>query len=342
MHNECGDSSRLVTLHRSGLGFPEDICLDLPLPRGSLAGYWRKKKENDLKKNQIQKESSKQSHYFKPKNIAEKLYFIFEYYQRKGRVEKAIKDHHLDEYEIIYYDSGLDFYRNSKQAKRWKAAGKKIILCYYGSDLRIRGIIREMEELADISITAEYDHLGLKPDLEFIFYPYDSSELPARKAKEDEVIRIVHSPTNRRFKGTDLIIDVIRDLQKIRKFEFVLLENRPRHEVLEVKSGCDIGIGCIGNYLGITGYGKSALEMLALGIPVVTSMPDEYSKWLPENPFVVANTKEDLFDQLLDMIDNPGLIRERGEASCSWVANYHGFDNVNRMLYDLYRKYGLI
>ncbi len=353
MHNACGDISRLVTLHRNALGYPEDICLDLPLPTGPLARLWRKKKEKDLYKKRSEdnktesgvvseREKKAQSHYFKPKNFAEKVYFMLEYHRRKGIVNRAIKEHRLDDFEIIFYDSGVDFYRNSAQAKRWKAAGKKIILCYYGSDLRIRGVIKEMEELADISITAEYDHLDLKPDLEFIYYPYDSSELPPRKEKKDDICRIVHSPTNRLFKGTDLIIEVIEQLKKVRKFEFILLENMPRREVLEIKSGCDVGIGCIGSYLGITGYGKSALEMLALGIPVVTTMPDEYRKWLPENPFAVANNRDELYDNLLELIDNPGLVSKKGDASKAWVEKYHGFANVNRLLYDLFKKYGVI
>jgi|SRR5690554_620345 len=337
MHSECGDKARLVTLHRNLFNYPEDICLDLPLPRGSLAKKWRRKKEHALYKTNPQK-----SHYFKPKNIAEKLYFSLEYLTRKGKVRRAIREYNLDDFDIIFYDSGLDFYRNSAQAKKWKAAGKKIILCYYGSDLRLRGVIREMEELADISITAEYDHLALKPELEFMFYPYDTSELPERKEKNDDVCRIVHSPTNRRYRGTETIIEVIEELKKVRDFEFYLLENMPRSEVLEIKSRCDIGIECTGEYLGITGYGKSGLEMLALGAPVITSMTEEYSRWLPENPFVVANTREELYDKLLELIDNPDLVQEKGKASKLWVEKYHGFANVNRMLYDLLTKYGII
>ena len=337
MHNQSGDIARLVTLHRNVFGYPEDICLDLLLPRGSFARSWRQKKQGDLRRRDPQ-----QVHYFQPQNLAEKLYFMFDDRRRKKRVKEAIKQYQLDAFEIIFYDSGLDFYRNSAQAKSWKEAGKKIILCYYGSDLRVRGIIREMEEIADLSITAEFDHLRLKPDLEFIFYPYDASELPEKRGNDDGICRIVHSPTNRQYKGTDTVLEVMEQLRKFRKFDFHLLEKRPRQEVLEIKSRCDIGVDSIGNYLGNTGYGKSGLEMLALGMPVVTSMVDEYRKWLPENPFVVANDARELYDALLEMIDDHALIQSRGEAGRLWVEKYHGFKSVNQRLNELYQKYGII
>ncbi len=337
MHRMFNDQSRLVTLHRNDFGYPEDICLDLPLPKGNWAKKWRKKKENDLRETDPQR-----SHYFQPKNQAEQLYFNIEDRRRRKKVNRVIEEYNLNDFEIIHYDSGLDFYRNSAQAKKWKAAGKKIVLCYYGSDLRVRGIIKEMEELADLSITAEYDHLKLKPDLEFIFYPYDSSELPEKKMNTDEICRIVHSPTNRKYKGTDLVIEVIEKLKKVRKFEFHLLENRPRQKVLEIKSRCDIGIDSIGSYLGNTGYGKSGLEMLAMGLPVVTSMIEDYQNWLPENPFIVANDRDELYRSLLELIDNPESIDRHGKASRLWVEKYHGLKNVNRILYDLYRKYQII
>lgn len=47
--------------------------------------------------------------------------------------------------------------------------GKKIVNCYYGSDLRSRGIIKEMDDLADLSLTTEYDHLSMKNNIHYIF-----------------------------------------------------------------------------------------------------------------------------------------------------------------------------
>jgi len=337
MHRRNGDLTKLVTFYQNTFGFPEDICMDWRVPQGSLVSLWRKKKERSVGNNKDRK-----AHYFRPHNLVEKLYFAINDKLREPQVNKTIKEHDLDQFEIIHYDFGLDFYRNSSQTKKWKNAGKKIVCCYYGSDLRIRGIIKEMQELSDLNITAEYDHLALKDDLEFMFYPYDTLELPEKIENDSGIVRIVHSPTNRQFKGTDLIIKVITRLKEKREFNFYLLENKPRHEVLEIKRGCDIGIECVCGKMGGYGYGKSGLEMMGMGIPVVTSMPDEYRNWLPENPFIVANSEDELYDQLLFLIDNHEYRQEQGEKSKYWVDNYHGFSNVNKRLYELYEKYGII
>ena len=50
MHNACGDYSRLVTFHKNPLNFPEDICLELPLPTFNFAKAWRRKKVADLER----------------------------------------------------------------------------------------------------------------------------------------------------------------------------------------------------------------------------------------------------------------------------------------------------
>lgn len=337
MHNKCGDYSRLITYHKNERDFPEDICLNLPLPNFSLAKYWRKGKVA-LK----EKDKSSSSPYFKPRNIFEQIYFVANDLYKKKKIFSLVEELKLDEFDIVHYDSGLDFFRNSMLAKKWKKEGKKIVCCYYGSDLRIRGVIKEMDEISDLNLTSEFDHLSLKQDLEYIFYPYDASEVPQKQSIDDNVIRIVHSPTNRKFKGTDLIIAVIEKIKQEREIEFFLLENLERKEVLRIKSMSDISIDQVGGTMGGTGYGKAGLETLAMGIPTITNMTEEYEKWLPENPFVVANNAEQLYKKLIALIDSKNLREEFGERGKYWLNKYHGYESVNARLKELYTKYKII
>lgn len=337
MHNTVGDYSRIITLHRNDKDFPEDICLDFTLHKSNLARKWRRRK---LEK--IEKQFAEKLHYFEPKNVFERFYFSTSDLLRKKIIDSVIEKFNLNDFNIIHYDGGLDFYRNSYQAKKWKNEGKKIICVYYGSDLRTRGLIRDMDEISDLNITSEYDHLSIKPDLEYLFYPYDSSELPERKMIDDGIIRIAHSPTNRKFKGTDLIISVIEKIKKEKRIEFLLLENLPRKKVLEIKSSCDICIDQVGGTMGGTGYGKAGLETLAMGIPTITNMTDDYANWLPENPFVVANDSEQLYKKLNELIENKEMRFQISEKGKKWVERYHGFSAVDKNLKTLYEKYGII
>jgi len=336
MHLACGDKSRLVTYHKNTINFPEDVCLDIPLPVHKLASFWRRKKVKIREQVPADK-----SPYFTPKNIVEKIYFNINDFLKKNKVEGAVNRYNLNEYDIIHYDSGLDVFRDSSLAKKWKREGKKIICCYYGSDLRIRGLIKEMDDISDLNITSEYDHLALKKDLHYVFYPYDPSELPARRQNTGK-IKIVHSPTNRHYKGTELILSVIDKIKAVKNIEFILLEGMPRDEVLNIKAGCDISIDQVGGTMGGTGYGKAGIETLAMGIPTITNMTPGYSQWLPENPFVVANNGEELYSKLSDLISSKDLREEYGSRGKLWVDKYHGFKSVDIRLKELYKKHNII
>jgi glycosyltransferase involved in cell wall biosynthesis len=337
MHLSCGDKSRLITYHKNPHDFPEDVCLNLPLPNFNLAKSWRKKKVKDK-----EIKPPKNAPYFHPKNILEKFYFKISDFHRKNLLPQIIEQYHLEDYDIIHYDAGLDFLRDASLAKLWKKEGKKIVCCYYGSDLRIRGLIKELDDISDLNITSEFDHLALKKDLHYLFYPYDTSEVPIKSERQNDEITIVHSPTNRKYKGTDLIISVIEKIKKEKKIKFILLENYPRNELLKIKSKCDISIDQVGGTMGGTGYGKAGLETLAMGIPTITNMTKDYSRWLPENPFVVANSAEELYTKINELIENVKLHNEIGANGKKWVEKYHGYKNVDGKLKELYRLKNII
>ncbi len=337
MHNACGDYSRIITYHKNQLEFSEDICLELPLPNFSLAKLWRRKKVSSRETN-----LTESAPFFRPKNAIEKFYFDFSDFQRRNKIFGIINEYKLDEFEIIHYDAGLDFFRNASQAKKWKKEGKKIVCCYYGSDLRVRGIIKELDEISDLNITSEYDHLKLKKDLHYLFYPYDASELPQKSNRGNEFVTIIHSPTNRKYKGTELIISVIEKIKKEKKINFLLIENMKRSELLKIKSRCDISIDQVGGTMGGTGYGKAGLETLAMGIPTITNMTRDYEIWLPENPFVVANNADELYKKLNELIEDKSLREDIGMKGKLWVEKYHGYKQVDKKLKELYKLKNII
>jgi len=337
MHNQCGDYSRLITQYNNIRGFKEDITLNFTIPRSTLASAWRQKKRVDLHR--------KQQNYaqaFKPKNVVESWYFRLNDFIRSKKIFRAIDEYNLNNFDIIHYDGGMDFTRKPSQAITWKNQGKKIVTCYFGSDLRTRGYIPELESIADISLTTEYDHLQLMDGLHYIFYPYDSSELPKPTPHKSSKILIVHSPTNRQFKGTDGIISCIEKLQKTYPIEFHLLENMPRRNVLEIKKQCDICIDQVGGTQGGTGYGKSGIETLAMSIPTITNMTEEYAQWLPNNPFIVANTHKELENVLVNLIEDKEYRIKKGQQGKQWVETYHSYQSVNKTLHSLYKKHGII
>jgi glycosyltransferase involved in cell wall biosynthesis len=340
MHRSQGHEARLVTLHRNVLTFPEDICLDITLPRSSIATWWRNLKRVDTSPPAPiqQYDRRREPPILRPRNIIENMYFRYDDARRKNIVERAFGKYGLDDYDVIHYDGGLDLFRDARIAQRWKSEGKKIVCHYMGSDLRLRGVHPLMDSLADLNLTNESDHLLVHPNIEYIFIPFDASVYPVRK-QENQKLRIIHSPSNRSMKGTELIVPVMEQIAKERNIEFLLVENTPHDQVVTIKLTCDIAVEQVGNYGG-TGYGRNSLETLAMGIPTVTEMTPDYLEWIPENPFVLA-TPETLHNRLIELIDDADLRKQRASGGRIWVEKYHSYSAVHAQLMELYKKHGI-
>lgn len=331
MHRSIGAESRLITLFKNTINFDEDICLNFKLPTGNRAKSWRdskiEEKEPELKFNY-------------PKNLPEKLFFKFRDEMHRPAINNIIKKYDLFNFDIYHFDGGMDLYRDLRFAKELKKRGKKIVCCYYGSDLRTRGIFRELDEMSDLNLTVEYDHLSLHRNISYIFFPFDVSEYKI-KNKKNSKIKIIHSPTNRKFKGTDKIINVINEIDKQRQIEFILLENMDRNKVLEIKSECDLAIDQVGGEMGGTGYGKNSIENLSLGVPTFTEFTEDYLNFIKENPFI-HSTIGTLRENILKLIDNEILRNEISISGRLWVEKYHSFESVNNMLQGYYMKNNIL
>ena len=112
--------------------------------------------------------------------------------------------------------------------------------------------------------------------------------------------------------------------------------------MLEAKNKSDICIDQVGGTMGGTGYGKAGLETLAMGIPTITNMTDEYREWLPENPFVVANDAGELYRKINELIISVELRKKSGREGKNWVRKYHSYESVNEKLKELYKLNNII
>ena len=345
MQNMFGMKSRLITFYKIPYDFPEDICLNLPLPRSKIAMKWREIKQAGMHKDLQEKEIDKWTHlpYFSPKNTAEKTYLKYRENRNKPKLLKALDEINPDSFDIIHFDGGIDFFSDSRLAKTFKLKGKKIVNSYFGDDLRTRGIVKEMDELSDLNLTFEYDHTLRHPDINFLFFPFDTSSLDYiddETYNSSGLLRIIHSPTHRIVKGTQEITDAISAVCKKANVDFILAENKPRSEIIKLKQSCHIAIDQIGNRGG-TGYGINSLETLSMGIPTITDMNCGMDTWLPENPFIVAN-KDTLAARLLELINDRKLLEQKRTESRKWVEKYHSYSSVFKKLEEYYKKHNIV
>ena len=321
MQSQAGHTSRLVTMFENTLNFEEDISLNFKLPVNKAAKLWRDSKMTGLK-------------YYEPKNILESTFFKLRDFKNRSKITALIDKHELFDFDIYHFDGGMDFFRDLRFAKELKRLNKKIVCCYYGSDLRSRGVFKELDDMSDLNLTVEFDHLQLHKNIHYLFFPYDVKKVEYN-FPELKKVKIIHSPTNRLFKGTDKILKVIDDIKKSYDIEFILAENISRDKLLEIKKTCNLAIDQVGGELGGSGYGKNSIENLAMGIPTITEFSEEYLNFLPENPFITCG-KDNLKSTLTKYIENVDLLKDISIKGRQWVEKYHSYESVNAKLERLY------
>ena len=323
MQAQAGHTSRLVTMFENTLDFEEDISLNFKLPVNKAAKLWRDSKLSSLK-------------YYEPKNFLESTFFKLRDFRNRSKIIALIDKHKLYNFDVFHFDGGMDFFRDLRFAKELKRRNKKIVCCYFGSDLRTRGVFKELDEMSDLNLTVEFDHLQLHKNIHYLFFPFEVKKVEYN-FPELEKVKIIHSPTNRLFKGTDKILKVIKDIKKSYDFEFILAENISRDKLLEIKKTCNLAIDQVGGELGGSGYGKNSIENLAMGIPTITEFSGEYLNFLPENPFIACNIN-DLNNTIVKYIENVNLLKDVSIKGRQWVEKYHSYESVNAKLEQLYQE----
>jgi hypothetical protein len=338
-HNKLGNYARMVTLSRCANEFEEDICLDLPLVRGSRLDMALKRMVSLVHANAPKTEDVEGMRSWRPRSGLERTLFALRDSLWAPKIYSVIEKHDLLDFDIYHLESGSGFFRDARIIKKLKALGKKIVCYYLGTDLRVRGVIPEIDSLSDLNITTEFDHLSLHPDLRFSFLPFEVDRFQVRE-KESERLRICHAPRNRLLKGTARIIEVVREMERRHGVELVLIEGKPHQEALRLKSTCDLAIDQVGDRGG-TGYGVNSLETLSMGIPTLTSFTPEFEAYLPDHPFITVDPVT-LPEKLEQVILDGQLRRQKGMEGRRFVAKYHDAEKVTLSIYAMYRELGWI
>ena len=336
-HELNGHYCRYVTFFKTIAGFENDILLNLPL---IASRPWYIKGRKALSRLAEGREIHANLRGYPPiwnPPAWQKKVMAWREILWQPKINHAIREYDLDNFDVYHFEWGLDFYRDARFARQLKARGKKIVCHYHGQDMRNRGVIPEMDALSDLNLTNELDLTYLHPNLKYLFLPYDVWAFEA-KPKIGDPITICHATTNRIIKGSDFIISTCRELEKSHGIRFLLIENQPHKKVIQLKSQADIFIDHIGELTW--GYGMNSLESLSMGIATATYLNETYERFIPDHPFI--NVRPDNIKKILIYyLEHPELIVTKGQEGRSWVEKYHDYRNVVQQLYNYYRQIGV-
>lgn len=339
-HYLKGNKAKYITFFRNQFGFEEDLCFDLALmPNTKMVASIRK----FIKKvNQVVDivDLSGNPPFWKPTSRLTSILMQFRDFINTSRINTAIANHRLNDYDIYHFEQGIDVYRNGRWIDELAKQDKNIVCFYHGSDIRNRGVMENVHRHSNLNLTSEIDLMSRMSGMKYLFLPLDTDAIKPDPRPPDDRIKISHAARNRYFKGTDIIESIVMELKKTYPIDWVMIENVSHSEALKLKSQSDIFIDQITDKGG-WGYGASSVESLALGLPTISLINPNVASFLDSHPFISASA-ENLRTELIKLIEDKRLRLDYGGKGRDWVVKHHSINSVMDVLYGYYRDVGFL
>ncbi|MCS6947727.1 MAG: hypothetical protein NZM12_08945 [Steroidobacteraceae bacterium] len=217
---------------------------------------------------------------------------------------------------------------------------------YYpaGSDELKRQAISRFDYFADKIFALNPDLLHVLPK-RAQFLPYAHIDLAEWRPEGSTPgagarLRIVHAPSHRGAKGTRYVLGAIDRLRNEGlAFDFLLVENLPHAEAQSVYRSADLAV----DQLLAGWYGGFAVELMALGKPVICYIRDEDLRFIPsemarELPVIPAQPAS-IYRVLRECLtERRTWLAEVGTRSRAFVERWHDPRKIAAFLRDEYLR----
>jgi len=236
--------------------------------------------------------------------------------------------------KIIFTYNGCDARQKYKTIKRVNIASCYEKDCYGGlCNNQQRDQIRERR----INIVSKYAHhlFAVNPDLLYFLPEHISSFLPYSVSNWydiqplpygiDRKIKVVHSATDRAAKGSNYIIQALKNLKYNHNLEIFFIENMPNQKALEIYKQADLIIDQV-----LAGwYGGFAVEGMKMGKPVAVFIREEDLQFIPKEMAkdlkeTIININPNNIESVLEeYLQNPHWLYSKSQASSEYVHKWH-------------------
>lgn len=276
-------------------------------------------------------------------------------FEMAGALDDMIQD-----FDILHYHTGYTIFRDKSDLLFALNSGKKAVMHHRGNDVRLPSAARrynpyvytgqsmpEQEMINNLTFFSKHLSVAIVQDFELYDYVkdyyehvyivpriIDTKQLIPNPNRANPVPLVVHSPTNREFKGTADIMKVVQVLQKRIDFEFVLLEKASYPDVLSTMSQADIVI----DQVLCGSYGNVSVEAMALGRPVVCYIRDDIRDRMDPKPPIVSAHPDSLYDTLQWLLSDPSSRERIGKEGRKYVKQVHDASNIAQKLIEIYRS----
>lgn len=280
----------------------------------------------------------------------------------------AIRLRCIYRYDIFHFFYGVTLLPFQLDLPLYRWLGKKVVMEYLGNDIqgyaasvnqyrwtniahmmsaeegqaydrRIQRRYRREQRYVDHSLVCAPCYSEFAPGAEFLPLALDLEQYPYSPPPAcNGVLRIMHAPTHRGFKGTRYIVSAIERLQAEGfRVELDLVEGVSHVALRERYKECHLFIDQIlGGW-----YGTASIEALAIGRPVVVFIRESY---LAEVDFAAQlpffNADPDTIYQVLREIVEAGseCLFPRSRSGRQFVEAHHDASSVTKRLLRTYQK----
>jgi glycosyltransferase involved in cell wall biosynthesis len=267
----------------------------------------------------------------------------------------------LEKFDIFHYHKS-PYWRNGKDLSWVRKCGKKFIVEFWGSDIRLHALEYkrnpyfsgdnsrgDQKKLRRLLMWSEHtdqvvmsDHWAdeiLKPYFSKIHYVNQRIDTerykPVFPDPENSRPLVLHAPSQMGVKGTEFIELAVEQLHaRGLKFDYQRITGLTHAEAMRAYSRADI----IVDQLLLGSHGVFACEAMALGKPVICYIREELVETYPSDlPIINANpdTICDVLEELIVLSDSRARIGREGR---SYVERVHDIRQVARRLEKVYEQ----
>ncbi len=270
----------------------------------------------------------------------------------------------MDRFDVLHFHFGrsLVVHEKSGMPPFWdfplyRALGKRVFFTFHGSDVRIARIhdagnpwsrlrqlpgppedgrtekaLEVIRTYADRMFVVSVNYLHFLPQAEYLPRVIDLREWPELPPVQRERPVIIHAPSRRGTKGTDLLLAALDDLAAEGiPFDLRLLEGVPHADVRAAVADADVLVDNV-----IAGsYGLVSMEAMACSRVAVANLSDDLRRTHPDCPVVHVDPTT-LVETLRTLLVDVAERRRLAEAGRPFVARVHDAVVIAARLVDAY------
>ncbi len=263
--------------------------------------------------------------------------------------------------DLFHFHNGNSFLTDNADIPFIHAAGKKMIMHHWGSDVRTSWRTKKLNRyglppgyMSDkdiherlVRLSRHIQHAVVQ-DAEL--YPHVKDYYrhvhivpvacevrrfrPVYPVLGSRPLRIVHAPTRPAFKGSRYVEAAITSLKRQYPIDYISVQKKSHQEALRIYASADVII----DQLLCGSYGVLTVEAMAMGKPVIAYIREDVRRSQPAELPIIQADPQSIHAVLRGILQQPDRLQVIGRASRVYVERRHDTRVIIPQLQAIYNQ----